>query len=59
VLFYRMSLVRQEATKVSWPSYREALVSSAIVLSLMGLAGMALWVIDYCLGMVDRLLLTF
>ena len=57
--FYRLKLVRQEATKISWPSYREALVSSAIVLSLMSIAAVALWAIDSCLGALDRFLLTF
>jgi len=59
MIFQGIKLVRQEAGKVSWPSYREALLSSAIVLSLMSIAGVALWVIDYGLGAADRLLLTF
>lgn len=57
MVFERLALVRQEATKISWPSYREAMVSSAIVLSLMCIAGVVLWAADYCLGAVGRFLL--
>jgi preprotein translocase SecE subunit len=57
MIFDRLKLVKQEASKVTWPSYREAVVSSAIVMSLMGIAGVGLWIIDYCLGAMGGFLL--
>jgi preprotein translocase SecE subunit len=59
MIFDRMKLVKDEANRVTWPSYREALVSSAIVMSLMAVSGIALWIIDLCLGSIGSFLLRF
>lgn len=59
MIFRWLNSVKQEVSKVTWPSYREAVVSSAIVMSLMGIAGVGLWIVDYGLGAIGGFLLRF
>ncbi len=47
--------VRSEMKKVQWPTRRETLVFTAVVIVSVLLVGLVLWVMDLFLGAVLRL----
>jgi len=49
--------VRQEANKVTWPTRKETLVTSAMVFVMVVLAGLFFLVVDQVLSVAVRLLL--
>jgi preprotein translocase subunit SecE len=49
--------VRQEANKVTWPTRKETLVTSAMVFIMVALAGVFFLVVDQVLSVAVQLLL--
>ena len=50
--------VRQEAAKVTWPSRKETLITTAMVFAMSILAALFFFVVDYFLAIGVRLLLS-
>ncbi len=48
--------VRQEAARVTWPSRRETLVTTGLVLALSALAAVFFMVVDWAIALAMRLL---
>jgi preprotein translocase subunit SecE len=46
--------VRQEASRVTWPSRRETMITTALVLALGGLAAAFFFVVDEVIGLGVR-----
>lgn len=53
--FYRE--VRQEVSKVSWPTRKETLTSTVMVLVLVLIAGLFFWVVDSVIAALVRVIL--
>ena len=51
--------VRQEVSKVTWPSRRETLASAATVFGMVVIVAMFFWVVDLILGSAVTFLLKF
>jgi preprotein translocase subunit SecE len=51
--------VRQETNKVSWPSRRETMISSAVVLVLVLIAAIFFLVVDTVLASLVQMILGF
>ena len=49
--------VRQEADKITWPTRRETLISTAMVLMLVALAATFFVLVDWFIGTVIRLII--
>ncbi len=48
--------VRQEAARVTWPSRKETLVTTGLVLALSALAAVFFMVVDWAIALAMRLL---
>jgi preprotein translocase subunit SecE len=48
--------VRQEASRVTWPSRKETLVTTGLVLALSALAAVFFMVVDWIIALAMRLL---
>ncbi len=51
-------ILKEEASKISWPPINEALISAGMVVMLMSVSAIFLAGVDYILSAFDRLLLT-
>jgi preprotein translocase subunit SecE len=51
------SEVRKEASKVTWPTRRETMITSMLVLVLSGLAGVFFLIVDGALAYLTRWLI--
>jgi preprotein translocase subunit SecE len=59
-LFGFVQEVREEASKVTWPSRRETTISTAMVLLMVALASVFFLIVDFLLSLgVDRLIFGF
>jgi len=50
--------VRQEAAKVSWPSRKETLVTTGLVLAMASVAAMFFFAVDVGCGWIVKILFT-
>jgi preprotein translocase subunit SecE len=50
--------VRLEASRVTWPSRRETLVTTGLVLAMAGLAALFFFAVDLAAGWLVRVLFT-
>ena len=49
--------VRKEATKVTWPTRKETMITAAMVVVLSGVAGVFFLVVDGALAYLTRMLI--
>ena len=57
--FQFLQEVRQEAAKVTWPTWKEVWITTVMVLIMVSLAALFFMVIDQILGGVVNLVLRF
>ena len=55
--FQFIQQVRQEVSKVTWPSRRETMITTIMVLIMSAFAGLFFFVVDQAISFVIRLLL--